>query len=88
VYRTLALLVQAGFLREIRDADTHVHYESVFVREDHEHMICDRCGCFIEFQDTGLAKRVEKACRHRNFQPRSIRVAVFGLCPTCQADVE
>ena len=83
VYRTLALLVRAGMVREIRDADTHTHYEAVFAREWHEHMICDRCGRFIEFTDAGLAEHIEKACQQQGFTWRVHRVEVFGLCQGC-----
>jgi Fur family ferric uptake transcriptional regulator len=85
VYRTLALLVQAGMVREIRDKDTHVHYESVFGREHHEHMVCDTCGRFIEFTDADIAAHIERACRAHRFRQRTHRVVVFGVCDDCQA---
>src|SRR6056297_2833772 len=39
IYRTLALMVEAGLVREIRDGDVHAHYEWVFGRPEHEHMV-------------------------------------------------
>jgi len=83
VYRTLALLVEAGMLREIRDADTHVHYEPTFERLRHEHMICDQCGQFIEFVDPALSRQIVAACRQYNFNQRMHRVVVFGTCRDC-----
>jgi Fur family ferric uptake transcriptional regulator len=84
VYRTLALLVQVGFLREIRDSDTHVHYESTFGREHHEHMVCDDCGVFIEFADPRVGKQLDAACREKGFAQRTHRVIIFGRCAQCQ----
>ncbi len=84
VYRTLALLVQARIVREIRDTDTHAHFEPVFDREHHEHMICDKCGKFIEFVDQGLDGHIERACAKQKFSQRVHRVVVFGLCKECQ----
>jgi Fur family ferric uptake transcriptional regulator len=84
VYRTLALLVQAGIVREIRDTDTHAHFEPVFDREPHEHMICDECGKFIEFIDQGLAGHIDRACAKQKFSQRIHRVVVFGLCKDCK----
>ncbi len=85
VYRTLALLVQVGFLREIRDSDTHVHYESTFGREHHEHMVCDDCGGFIEFADPRVGEQLDAACREKGFEQRTHRVVIFGRCADCQA---
>lgn len=85
VYRTLALLVQAGIVREIRDTDTHAHFEPVFDREHHEHMICDQCGKFIEFVYQGLAGHIERACTKQKFSQRVHRVVVFGVCRDCQS---
>ena len=85
VYRTLALLVEAGILREIRDHDTHAHYEPLFGRVPHEHMICDKCGKFIEFVDDNLLEHIREACQSQNFMPRTHHVTIFGLCDNCQS---
>ena len=88
VYRTLALMEEAGLVRVIRDADVHAHYEHAFNHEPHEHMICDACGRFIEFSDPALAQRVDLACRERDFRRRSCRIVVFGTCAACRAKEE
>ena len=84
VYRTLTLLVQAGLVREIRDTDAHAHFEPVFGREHHEHMVCDECGKFIEFVDTGMEGHISRACEKQKFTQRTHRVIIFGLCSECQ----
>ena len=83
VYRTLALLEEAGFVRVIRDTDVHAHYEHTFKHPNHEHMICDTCGEFIEFSDDALAERISKACQKQNFKERTHRIVVFGTCEKC-----
>jgi Fur family ferric uptake transcriptional regulator len=83
VYRTLALLAAAGLVRQIRDSDVHVHYESCFGRDHHEHMICDVCGRFIEFTDPALEKRIAAVGQVHHFRPRTHRVAIFGTCAQC-----
>lgn len=85
VYRTLALMVEAGFARTIRDADVHAHYEYVRDHDRHDHMICERCGRFVEFQEPTIADRVASACRRHGFEQRTHRVEVFGLCRQCTA---
>ncbi|MFP4053086.1 MAG: Fur family transcriptional regulator [Phycisphaerae bacterium] len=84
IYRTLALMVEAGLVREIRDTDVHAHYEWVFGRPEHEHMVCDVCGKFIEFSDPRICSAIRDACREQSFDCRSYRVMVFGICPSCR----
>jgi len=84
VYRTLALLVEAGLVREIRDRDTHVHYEPVFNRPHHEHMICETCGAFIEFDDEAIHSLIHDACKRMEFAETSHRLVIFGTCKKCQ----
>ncbi len=84
VYRTLALLVEAGLVRELRDGDMHVHYEAHFGRDEHEHMICTECGAFLEFSDPALARRIHAACAQHHFTAQNHRVTVFGLCSRCR----
>jgi Fur family ferric uptake transcriptional regulator len=84
VYRTLALMEEAGFVRVIRDTDVHAHYEHTFNHPDHEHMICDKCGSFIEFSDANLEKIIDAACREHGFEERTHRIVVFGTCAGCR----
>ena len=84
VYRTLALMEEAGFVRVIRDTDVHAHYEHTFNHPTHEHMICDQCGEFIEFSDEIFAERISKACTKYGFAERTHRIVVFGTCEKCQ----
>lgn len=84
VYHTLALLVKSGMVREIRDSDTHVHYEHVYGHALHEHMICDKCHKFIEFSTPHLDGILVKACADKDFEPRTHRVVIFGTCHNCQ----
>ena len=84
VYRTLALMEEAGLVRVIRDTDVHAHYEHTFNHPHHEHMICDRCGQFIEFSDDRIVELVENACREHGFEERNHRIVVFGTCKACR----
>lgn len=84
VYRTLALMEEAGLVRVIRDTDVHAHYEHTFNHPHHEHMICDKCGQFIEFSDEGIMELIDKSCREHQFAERTHRIVVFGICSECQ----
>ncbi len=83
VYRTLALMEEAGLVRVIRDTDVHAHYEHTFNHPHHEHMICDQCGEFFEFADDELMELLSKACEEHGFAERTHRIVVFGSCAKC-----
>lgn len=86
VYRTLALMEEAGFVRVIRDTDVHAHYEHTFRHPHHEHMVCDTCGEFIEFEDPELVALIDRACKTEEFQRRTCRLVIFGTCKTCASE--
>jgi Fur family ferric uptake transcriptional regulator len=83
VYRTLALLTEAGIIRTLRDGGAHVHYEHVIDRAKHEHMICDSCGKFIEFDPGEISVLIDRACDHHRFIPRAYRIVIYGRCEPC-----
>ncbi|MBN2684884.1 MAG: transcriptional repressor [Pontiellaceae bacterium] len=83
VYRTLALMEEAGLVRVIRDTDVHAHYEHTFNHPHHEHMICDKCGQFIEFTDDRIIALIDEACERHHFSERTHRIVVFGTCEQC-----
>lgn len=83
VYRTLALMEDAGFVRVIRDTDASALYEHVFNHPEHEHMICDACGALIEFSDGEIVERIASACEREGFRYRTHRIVVLGTCAAC-----
>ncbi len=83
VYRTLSLMEQAGLVRTVRDEDLHRHYEHTIGRHTHDHMICTRCGAFVEFTDPALPARLDRQCRRQGFVRTHHRLAVYGLCRAC-----
>ena len=83
VYRTLSLMVRGGFVRAIRDGDLHSHYEHVYGHGPHEHMVCEGCGAFVEFQAPEISRAIAARCREKAFTGRMHRLTVFGLCARC-----
>ena len=88
LYRTLARLEAAGLLRRVELAQGHAHFELQSPSEHHEHLVCDRCGSVIEFDDTALEERLAAVTRSRGFRPRHHLVQVFGTCASCARDAE
>ncbi|HUT25556.1 MAG TPA: Fur family transcriptional regulator [Sumerlaeia bacterium] len=88
IYRTLALLVEAGFVRAIRDSDMHHHYEHIYGHSHHEHLICEACGAFIEFRAPEIGNIIREQCGKHGFREVSHRISVLGMCRACLAKKE
>ena len=85
VYRTLALMAEAGLVRKVFDQHLHVHYENAVATRRHGHLICSVCNRFVEFRDVVLAARLETVCRSHRFMPRAeASVSVIGVCDECR----
>ncbi|MFA5689755.1 MAG: transcriptional repressor [Kiritimatiellales bacterium] len=78
VYRTLDLMVEAGFVQKIRDRDVHAHYEHIYGHGPHHHLICEETGEFIEFVSDTIIKEIDRICKERGFKQHSHRLVVFG----------
>ena len=83
VHKTLSLMTQAGMIRSVRDERRGARYEPVWGRDAHEHMICDRCGAFIEFRAPEITEAIGRRCAEEGFCQRTHRTVVFGLCRNC-----
>ncbi len=84
VYRTLPLLVKAGLVKEVIHGEKHHHYEHVHGDEQHDHLICLKCGAVLEFQEESLNRIEEEICARYRFQPERILVEIFGYCKKCR----
>lgn len=84
VYQTLPLMVRAGILRELPEAGRQVHYEHALGLAEHEHLICERCGRFIEFVDPQIHARIRRACRDADFREHAHRITILGVCRDCR----
>jgi Fur family ferric uptake transcriptional regulator len=83
VYRTLALLVQSGLLREVIFGERHSHYEHVFGHKHHDHLICLKCGKIIEFSDQTIERLQKSVCGRYRFEPVRHRMEIMGTCEDC-----
>ncbi len=84
IYRTLPLLLKAGFIKEVIHGEKHLHYESVQGDQRHDHLICLKCGRIIEFQDDVLREAQERICRENRFRAQKVLHEIYGLCESCQ----
>ncbi len=83
IYRTLALLVKSGLLREVIFGERHAHYEHVYGHEHHDHLVCNDCGKIIEFTELRIEKLQDEVCKKNKFKADSHRLQIQGLCEDC-----
>jgi Fur family ferric uptake transcriptional regulator len=91
VYRTLALLVEAGLLREIDLGDNHKTYDPNFVdKPAHNHLVCIDCGRVVEFEDSHIELINDCVTRRLGYRPvrQSLKIEagceqlrLKGMCP-------
>ncbi len=83
IYRTLALLVKSGLLREVIFGERHAHYEHVYGHEHHDHLVCNNCGKIIEFTEYRIEKLQDEVCNKHKFKAEFHRLQIQGLCEDC-----
>lgn len=84
LYRSLKFLVEHGFLRELDFAETHKHYEFTSPDSHHHHLICNKCGLTIEFEDEKIPELAKKIDNQYNFRVTDYQFKIFGICSDCQ----
>ena len=84
VYSTLVLLADLGVARRVVAPGGSTRFEAV--REDHHHMVCERCGAIEDLHARVPLGAVERASRDAGFVPSSAGVTVLGLCARCAAE--
>jgi len=83
VYNTLQALVGHGLVQEIGEAgDGAVHYDAN--PAPHVNLICTRCHRVDDFFDVPLEGVVERVVAGSGYRVQGMRIAYYGLCPSCQ----
>ena len=84
VFRTLKLLCEAGIAGEVSTDRKCMKYEVKFGHEHHDHLVCLKCGRYIEAMDPNIEKLQEKMCERFGFIPQKHRMEIYGVCKECQ----
>jgi Fur family ferric uptake transcriptional regulator len=82
VYRTLALLVDAGLLRRIEIGPRTV-YDHDYGYPSHDHLVCEQCDTIIEFQHPQLDEVLRAVAREHQFQAEGRTLVIRGVCAAC-----
>jgi Fur family ferric uptake transcriptional regulator len=83
VYRTLALLVEGGFLNSLDTGKGEMLYEHVLGHAHHDHMVCVSCGKIEEFSSPEIERLQERAAQERGFVLVEHDLRLFGYCKRC-----
>ncbi len=84
VYRTLALLHEAGVVEKHDFRYGPPNYEVTFGKAHHDHLMCVQCGEIIEFQEPRWERLQEEVVKRYGYQLLTHTHKLYGLCSQCQ----
>ena len=84
VFRTLKRFGEADIAKEVDFGDGVKRYEVKYGHEHHDHLVCTKCGKFIEAVDGRIEELQEKLCKKFGFISKSHRLEIFGICKKCK----
>lgn len=84
VYRTLKLLCELGLCRELKFEDGTTRYEHLYGHQHHDHLICTKCGRFVEVVDTEIEHLQERLAKRYGFYSQRHRMELYGICKRCR----
>src|SRR6266480_387024 len=81
VYRTLPLLTESGFVREMDFGKDHKFYDPNYAdHPHHNHIICQDCDKIVEFESKKI-EQLENEITHRlGFAVRAHRLQITATC--------
>jgi Fur family ferric uptake transcriptional regulator len=83
VYRTLDDMVLAGLLRKVARSNNREVYEHDYGYPRHDHLICNKCGTLIEFENAAFSRTLDAVATEHGFRMVGHRLEVYGLCAEC-----
>jgi len=84
VYRVLDLLVEHGLAERLDVGDGQARFERSHPDgEHHHHLVCDRCGRLVAFDDPGLERAIDRLSDRLGVRIDSHDVLLRGACQRC-----
>lgn len=84
VARTMKIMYEAGICRQVDFGDGTQRFEHKFGHEHHDHLICLKCGRFVEIYSEKLEKLQEELVKKYGYEQKSHKLDIFGICPRCK----
>lgn len=89
VYRNLKLLEEQGVVKKVFVSEEALSFYELAesnVPHSHHHLICQKCGDIIDFEED-LLETVEKEIEQtKGFLIKDHRVVFYGLCSKCSKE--
>jgi Fur family ferric uptake transcriptional regulator len=84
IYRVLDLLVEHGLAERLEVGDGQARFERSHPDGDHHHhLVCDRCGRLVAFDDPGLERAIDRLSERLGVRIDSHDVLLRGACQRC-----
>ncbi len=84
VYRVLDLLVEHRLVERLAIDQAHARFERIDPDgHHHHHLLCDRCGQLVAFDDPGLERAIDRLSARLNMHVEHHDVFLHGACATC-----
>lgn len=84
VHRNLKLMTECGLADEIKIGSHKTRYEQKFGHGHHDHLICMKCGRFIEVHDDRIERLQDRLAKANDFIPQKHKLEIYGLCRKCK----
>lgn len=84
VARTVKLMSGAGICRAVDFGDGVQRFEHKFGHEHHDHLICRKCGRFVEIYSRKLESLQQELVIKHGYIQEHHKLDIFGVCPRCQ----
>jgi Fur family transcriptional regulator, ferric uptake regulator len=84
IYRVLDLLVEHGLVERVAVGEGQARFEPLHPSgAHHHHLVCDRCGRLVAFDDAGLERAIGKLSDRLGVRIASHDVLLRGACARC-----
>jgi Fur family ferric uptake transcriptional regulator len=85
VYRALEQLEGLGLIQKVDVGGDAAGYERVDAGgRHHHHIVCERCGRVIAFEDDRLEQAIVALTKRPDFSVHSHEVTLRGACASCE----
>lgn len=82
VYNSLRYLTDVGLIRELKLGEAVSRYDAR--TEDHQHIVCVKCGRVDEVMTDVPADWVEAVAKETNYRIEHAQVVLEGVCESCR----
>jgi Fur family ferric uptake transcriptional regulator len=84
IYRVLELLGEHDLVERVEVGDGVARFEPAHPGgEHHHHLVCDRCGRLVAFDDPGLERAIRRLSDRLGMRVDHHEVVLRGSCETC-----